>query len=323
MKKTFYSFTVIISLIGIAKFFSFSTNEYADDQSFMNHFNSKYSIFALPKPKAQMDFCEERVPLENPDIWERFDKELLKNTYWQSNTLLLHKRAHKYFPIIEAILEEYQVPDDFKYLALIESGLENVISPAGATGFWQIMKGTAKEFGMEVNSEIDERYHLEKSTILACEFLLQAKEKFGSWTLAAAAYNMGQSGLQKQINKQKVNTYYDLLLNNETSRYVFRILAVKDIIENPKHYGFHLRDKDLYQLVPTYTVSVDSAVSHWADFAHQHDINYKILKRYNPWLREKYLTNSKRKIYKINIPQKGHYTFQPKNPTKAPNETSK
>lgn len=315
MKKTFYSFAIVIALIGIGKFFSFSSNELADDQSFMNHFNSKYSIFALPKPTAQMDFCDERVPLENPDIWERFDKELLKNTYWQSNTLLLHKRAHKYFPVIEPILAKHQVPDDFKYLALIESGLENVISPAGATGFWQIMKGTAKEFGMEINSEIDERYHLEKSTILACEFLSKAKDKFGSWTLAAAAYNMGRTGLQKQINRQKVNSYYDLLLNNETSRYVFRILAVKEIVENPKQYGFHLRDKDLYQHIPTYTVSVDSAVAHWADFAHQHKINYKILKRYNPWLRQNYLTNSKRKTYKINIPEKGYYAFQPTTPT--------
>jgi len=317
MKKTFYSFALIISLIGIAKFFSFSSNELADDESFINHFNNKYSIFALPKPTVQIDFCGERVPIENPDIWERFDKELLKNTYWQSNTLLLYKRSHKYFPIIEPILAENQVPDDFKYLALIESGLENVISPAGATGFWQIMKGTAKEFGMEVNSEIDERYHLEKSTLLACEFLSQAKEKFGSWTLAAAAYNMGRTGLQKQINRQKVKTYYDLLLNNETSRYVFRILAVKDIIENPKHYGFHLRDKDLYQHVPTYTVNVDSTVSHWADFAHQHDINYKILKRYNPWLRKNYLTNSTRNVYKINIPKKGYYTFQTEKPKES------
>ena len=317
MKKAFYSFILIIILFGITKFFSFSSYQMSDNKSFMNHFNSKYSIFALPKPVVQMDFCGERVPLENPDIWERFDKELLKNTYWQSNTLLLHKRANKYFPIIEPILLKYQIPDDFKYLALIESGLENVISPAGATGFWQIMKGTAIEFGMEVNSEIDERYHLEKSTILACEFLSQAKKKFDSWTLAAAAYNMGQSGLKKQINRQKVNNYYDLLLNNETSRYIFRILAVKDIVENPKNYGFHLRDTDLYQHVPTYTISIDTAVSHWADFALQHDINYKILKRYNPWLRKKYLTNSKRKIYEIDIPQKGYYTFKPENLTES------
>ena len=309
MKKVFYSLILIISLIGVVKFFSFSSNEISDDKSFMNHFNNKYSIFAIPKPNVLMDFCGERVPLENPDIWERLDKELLKNTYWQSNTLLLHKRAHKYFPIIEPILADYHIPDDFKYLALIESGLENVISPAGATGFWQIMKETAKDFGMEINSEIDERYHLEKSTILACEFLLKAKENFGSWTLAAAAYNMGQTGLHKQIKRQKVLNYYDLLLNNETSRYVFRILAIKDIIENPKRYGFHFRNKDLYKHVPTYTVIVDTAVSNWADFAQQYDINYKILKYYNPWLRKNYLTNSERKVYKIDIPQKGYYTF--------------
>ena len=315
MKRIFYFFILIIVLIGMIKFFSFATTDLADDQSYMNYFKSKYSIFALPKPINQIDFCGERVPIENPDIWERYDKELLKNTYWQSNTLLLHKRAQKYFPEIESILKEYQVPSDLKYLALVESGLENLISPAGAAGFWQIMKGTAKEFDMEVNSEIDERYHLEKSTILACKFLLAGKEKFGSWTLAAAAYNMGRTGLQKQINIQKVNTYYDLQLNKETSRYVFRILAVKDIIENPKYYGFQFRDKDLYQRVPTYSVCVDSAVSDWADFAHQQEINYKILKRYNPWLRKNYLTNSKRKVYKIDIPKKGYYTFKPTNPS--------
>lgn len=317
MKKTLYSFFFIISLIGIVKLFSFSSNLNADYQSFINRFNSKYSIFAIPKPTSQIDFCGERVPLENPDIWERYDKELLKNTYWQSNTLLLQKRAHKYFPIIEPILAENKVPDDFKYLALIESGLENVISPAGATGFWQIMKETAKDFGMQVNSEIDERYHLEKSTIVACKYLTQAHKKFGSWTLAAAAYNMGPNGLQKQINRQKVSNYYDLLLNNETSRYVFRILAVKDIIENPKRYGFQLTEKDHYLHLPTYTVSVDTAVTNWADFAHEHEINYKILKRYNPWLRQNYLTNSKRETYRISIPHKGYYTFQSKNSTES------
>lgn len=312
MKKIVFSFLFVISLIGLAKFFSFSTYEVSDDQSFMNHFNSKYSIFSLPKPAADIHFADERVPLEDPNIWERFDKELLKNTYWQSNTLLLHKRAHKYFPIIEPILKEYQVPDDLKYLALIESGLENVVSPAGATGFWQIMKATAKDYGLEVNNEVDERYHLEKSTRLACQFFLDAKEKFGSWTLSAAAYNMGRAGLQKQINRQKAHNYYDLLLNKETSRYVFRILAVKEIIENPKQYGFQLRKKDLYHHVPTYKVAVDTAVAHWADFAHQHAINYKLLKLHNPWLRQKNLKNSNRKTYEIEIPKKGYYYIQAK-----------
>lgn len=312
MKKTIFSFLFVISLIGLIKFFSFSSYEVSDDQSFMNHFNSKYSIFSLPKPATDIYFADERVPLENPDIWERFDKELLKNTYWQSNSLLLHKRAHKYFPIIEPILEEYQVPNDLKYLALIESGLENVVSPAGATGFWQIMKATGLEYGLEINNEVDERYHLEKSTRLACEFFLDAKKKFGNWTLSAAAYNMGRTGLQKQINRQKAYSYYDLLLNQETSRYVFRILAVKEIIENPKQYGFQLREKDLYQYVPSYKVQLDTAVEHWADFASHHEINYKLLKIHNPWLRQNYLKNSKQKKYEIQIPRKGYYHIQAK-----------
>lgn len=316
MKKIVFSFLLVVSLIGLAKFFSFSTYELSDDQSFMNHFNSKYSIFSLVKPASDIHFAGERVPLEDPDIWERFDKELLKNTYWQSNSLLLHKRAHKYFPIIEPILTEYEVPDDLKYLALIESGLENVVSPAGASGFWQIMKATGKDYGLEINHEVDERYHLEKSTRLACQFFLDAKEKFGDWTLSAAAYNMGRTGLQKQINRQKAYNYYDLLLNKETSRYVFRILAVKELIENPKQYGFHLRDKDLYQAVPTYTTTVDSAVGHWSDFAQQHQINYKLLKIHNPWLRQNYLKNSSRKTYEVKIPKKGHYHIQVQNPIK-------
>lgn len=309
MQKFFFSFLFVIGLIGLAKFFSFSSYELSDDHSFMNHFNSKYSIFALPKPADEVDFSGERTPLENPDIWERFDKELLKNTYWQSNTLLLHKRANKYFPIIEPILKANNVPEDFKYLALIESGLENVVSPAGATGFWQIMKETAKEHDLEVNKEVDERYHLEKSTQAACAFLTGAKEKFGSWTLAAAAYNMGRTGLQKQINRQQVESYYDLLLNNETSRYVFRILAVKEIVENPKQYGFHLREKDLYKYIPTYQVTIDSTVEDWADFAQQYQINYKLLKIYNPWLRQSYLSNTNSATYKITLPKKGYYTF--------------
>ena len=199
---------------------------------------------------------------------------------------------------------------NFKYLALIESGLENVVSPAGATGFWQIMKPTAKEFSLEVNSEVDERYHIEKSTQVACDFLNSAKKKFGSWTLAAAAYNMGKSGLLKQINRQKSYSYYDLLLNNETSRYVFRILAIKEIIENPKKYGFQFRSEDLYENIPTYEVMVDTSINSWADFSKDYGINYKILKLHNPWLRESYLTNKLKKKYYIKLPQKGNYYLQ-------------
>lgn len=297
-------------LIVLLSVFTFSSNDYANNKIVLENLKEKYSIFAIPKPSSNVLFAGERVPLENPDIWERYDKELLKNTYWQSNTLLLYKRVAKYFPIIEKILEKNGLPDDFKYLALIESGLENVTSPAGAKGFWQIMKPTAKEYNLEVNSEIDERYHLEKSTQAACDFLISAKEKFGSWTLAAAAYNMGRTGLQKQMNRQKSYVYYELLLNDETSRYVFRILAIKEIIENPKKYGFQLRKEDLYQNIPTYEVMIDSTIDSWADFSREYDINYKILKLHNPWLRESYLNNKLKKKYYIKIPNKGNYSLQ-------------
>ena len=310
MKKHIPYLASVFVLFSIVFIFSFSSKEYSDNILVLENLKEKYSIFALPKPSSNIYFANERVPLENPDIWERYDKELLKNTYWQSNTLLLHKRAAKYFPIIEPILKKNNLPDDFKYLALIESGLENVTSPAGAKGFWQIMKSTAKEFNLEVNTEVDERYHIQKSTQAACDFLSSAKGKFGSWTLAAAAYNMGRTGLQKQMNRQKSYTYYDLLLNNETSRYVFRILAIKEIIENPKKYGFQLRKEDLYENIPTYTVLVDSTVSSWADFSREYGINYKILKLHNPWLRESYLNNKLKKKYYIEIPQKGNYTSQ-------------
>lgn len=289
---------------------SFSSREYSESISILESLKEKYSIFAIPKPSSNIYFANERVPLENPDIWERYDKELLKNTYWQSNTLLLYKRAAKYFPLIEPILKKNNLPDDFKYLSLIESGLENVTSPAGAKGFWQIMKSTAKEFNLEVNSEVDERYHIEKSTQAACDFLNSAKDKFGTWTLAAAAYNMGRSGLLKQMNRQKSYTYYDLLLNNETSRYIFRVLAIKEIIEHPKKYGFQFREEDLYKSIPTYKVMVDTSINCWAEFSNNFNINYKILKIHNPWLRERYLTNKLKKKYFIEIPQKGNYYMQ-------------
>lgn len=310
MKKNISLIAVLVVLLCIFSNLSFSSKEHSESISIFKTLKEKYTIFAIPKPITSIYFANERVPLENPDIWERYDKELLKNTYWQSNTLLLYKRAAKYFPMIEPILKKNNIPNDFKYLALIESGLENVTSPAGAKGFWQIMKPTAKEFELEVNSEVDERYHIEKSTQAACDFLNSAKDKFENWTLAAAAYNMGKSGLQNQMNRQKSYIYYDLLLNNETSRYIFRILAIKEIIENPKKYGFQFRTEDLYENIPTYKVMVDTSIDSWADFSKDYGINYKILKLHNPWLRESHLTNEFKKKYYINIPKKGNYYLQ-------------
>ena len=265
-----------------------------------------YNVYALPLPD-NLNFAGEPVPVQNPDIKERMDRELLVNTYWQSNGLLLFKRANKYFPIIEPILKEEGVPEDLKYLAVIESGLTQAVSPARATGFWQILKETGKEYGLEVNDNVDERYHIEKSTRAACKYLKASKERFGSWTLAAAAYNAGNYGVSREMERQNVDGYYDLLLGEETGRYVFRILALKEILSNPGKYGFNFQEKDLYTEVPTYKVSVDTAVSDFTKFAEGFGINYKILKIHNPWLREKHLNNSSRKQYSIDIPEEGYY----------------
>ena len=269
-----------------------------------------YRISAIDIPE-DLNFAGEPVPQDDPEIMERVDREFLVNTYWQSNALLLMKRAHKYFPVIEPILAKNGVPEDFKYLAVAESGLENVVSPAGATGFWQIMKATGREYGLEINDNVDERYHLEKSTEVACRYLKRYRDKYGSWTMAAAAYNTGTGSIDRYMGIQKVDDYYDLLLGAETGRYVFRILAIKEILSHPDKYGFVIEKEDLYSEVPTFSVEVDTAVRNFADFASQYEINYKILKRHNPWLREPHLNNASRKKYQIAIPHKGYYKTGP------------
>jgi len=297
----------VFAFIAISASFIFSVFKGPEDDVFQNQFNEAYSIFALNHPN-DISFAGERMPLEQEDISERFDRELLVNTYWQSQTILFLKKAHKYFPIIEPILKEEGIPDDFKYLAIAESGLANVVSPSGATGFWQIMKSTGKERGLIINEDVDERYHLVKSTKAACKYLNDAYEHFGSWTLAAASYNMGITGLQKQMNRQEVNNYYDLLLNSETARYVFRIATIKEIISQPRKYGFQVREKDLYELPPVRKVILDSTVNNFADYAQQLGINYKILKQYNPWLRQSSLDNKVSWAYSLDIPEQGYFT---------------
>lgn len=259
-----------------------------------------YVIKAIKTPK-ELNFAGEKVPLHKNDIKERIDREFLVNTYWQSNGLLLIKRSHKYFPIIEPILTKHNIPNDFKYLAVIESGLQNVTSPAGAKGFWQLMPGTAKDYGLEVNNNVDERYHIEKATEAACQYLLKSKEKFGTWTKAAAAYNIGNRGLEKRLEEQKVDSYYDVLLPGETARYVPRIVAIKEILSKPYDYGFSFDKNDLYQLTSYKTVEVDTAITNIADFALKFDTNYKEVKILNPWLKENFLNNSSRKLYRIKL----------------------
>lgn len=281
----------------------FMNSVYISDVGPKKNTAETYNIKALKIPNG-LTFAGEKIPTDRFDIKERMDRELLVNTYWQSNGLLLIKKANKYFPIIEPILKENGIPDDFKYLAVAESGLENVTSSSGAKGFWQFLKSTAREYGLEVNNNVDERYNLELATKVAADYLKKSKEKFGSWTLAAAAYNAGNGRISKQLETQQVDNYYDLLLNSETSRYVFRIVALKEILSNAKSYGFEYDNEDLYQLPETYSVKVDTAITNIASFAKLFNTNYKELKLHNPWLRENKLNNKSRKLYEIKIPKK-------------------
>ena len=299
---------IVLSSVIVVSLFFINSEEVASGQTSFtntdpeNNTGESYQIRALKIPN-NLSFAGEKVPLKNEDIKEKIDRELLVNTYWQSNALLWIKRTHKYFPIIEPILKEKGVPNDFKYLAVIESDLRNVTSPAGAKGFWQILKGAGREFGLEINDNVDERYHLEKATIAACDYLIKAKERLGSWTLAAAAYHAGNYGIEKRLREQYVDSYYDVLAGENTERYVPRIVAAKEILSHPKKYGFIFDEEDLYQLTPTYIVEVDTVITNIALFAKKFNTNYKELKLHNPWLRENKLNNKTRKLYEIKIPK--------------------
>lgn len=299
--------TFIVTCFGIlflAKVFTFSTKDEAAKLAQQDFFAAKSHDL-----DPNSNFCGEVVPIHAEDIYERLDKEIHKNGFWHSEIILYHKRAGKYFPIIEPILKQHKIPNDFKYLAVIESGLSNVRSPAGAAGFWQIMEKTGKELGLEINNEVDERYHLEKATHAACKYLQESYDKFGSWTLVAASYNMGRAGVARSMKQQKVNNYYDLLLNSETARYVFRIVAIKSILETPARYGFHLEARHKYPPIHYKTIENDSSIANLTDFAIENGINYKLLKLANPWLREQKMTNSKRKNYIYKIPTENYYIF--------------
>ena len=254
-----------------------------------------------PEIPGTLSFAGEETPLFRNDIYERLDNELISNTYFHSNTIKLLKRAKRWFPVIEPILRENNIPEDFKYLALAESGLQNVTSPSGAKGFWQFLKKTAQEYGLEVNKDIDERYHVEKATRAACQYLNDAFEKYHNWTLAAASYNAGMDYISDQLENQKVNNYYDLYLNPETSRYIFRILAIKTIFENPQKYGFYLNQSDLYQPLEYTTVKIDTTINNLVDFAKKHGMTYNRLKSLNPWLRSDKLPDASRKTYLLKI----------------------
>jgi membrane-bound lytic murein transglycosylase D len=293
MKK---SIPIIILLLATALVISnFKHSNYKND------FKEAYKIYAITIPDTAY-FAGERIPLERKHVKESFDRELLVNTYWQSQTLTFIKKANQFFPIIEPILKANKVPDDFKYLAVAESGLMNVVSPAQAVGFWQLLEGTAEDYGLEVNDVVDERYHVEKATEAACKYLQESYEKYGSWIMAAASYNTGRKGLDKQVDRQREDNYFNLMFDEETARYVFRLAVIKEILENPSEYGFHFRESDLYLPNEAFTVTVDTAIEHIADFNTMVGISYKELKYYNPWIRENYLHKTENKTYEIALP---------------------
>lgn len=261
---------------------------------------AKYYTVKIPK---QLSFAGESVPLSDFEVKERLDRELLVNGYWQSNTIQNLKLSHRYFPDIEKKLKEAGVPDDFKYVAMAESGFRNVTSPGNAEGIWQFLEGTAEKYDLTVNSEVDQRYDIDKATDAAIAYFKEAYGSFHNWTLSAASYNAGIGTISNLITNQKESSYYDLYMNNETSRYIFRILAMKVICENAEQYGFMLDDDDYYRPLVYKTVSIDTTIHSLVDFAKSNETNYKMLKYYNPWLQSTSLTLKKGEHYDIRIPE--------------------
>ncbi len=257
------------------------------------------NVLANPPMPDSLTFCGEKVPLDDPMVRESLDRELTAVCYQHSTTLLCLKRAGQWFPVIEKILKEENVPDDIKYLCVAESSLSNAISPAKAVGFWQFLEATAKLYGLTVNDEVDERYHVEKCTHAACKYLKNGKKSLGKWSLAAAGYNMGEGGVRKSINNQSQEEYWDLYFNPETARYVYRIMAYKIVFENPSTYGVRLNESDKYQPYDYEEIEITSTVSSWYTFCQEHDMTYKELKTLNPWLRSTKLTVPAGKSYTI------------------------
>lgn len=304
--NTYISLATLIILVGYIVYDASNVpdlypSEYNNNMPSEPDWNPPGGAHSYDLPDS-LSFAGERVPLDITDVRERLDREIHINIYWHNNTIFMIKRANRWLPQIEEIFKEERIPDDFKYMAIIESGLVNDISEKDAVGFWQLLKGTAKDFGLEVSNEVDERYDPIKSTRAASAYFRKAHDKFQNWTLAAASYDRGMRGIDNAIEDQQVNSYYDLLLNEETSRYIFRVLAIKEILSSPEKYGFFVKEEHLYKREPVKKITVENSVPDLVEFSKSEGINYKILKIYNPWLRENKLTVKKGKSYEIAIP---------------------
>lgn len=293
---------IVLSVIAIAgQVFIFATQKETDDATYTKARQADYRVYAPVLPDT-LTFAGERVPMDVYYVREALDRELMVNMYWQSNMLLWIKRAGRCFPVIEPILKKNGVPSDFKYLCVIESGLTNATSPAKAQGYWQFLKGTGQTYGLEVNDDVDMRNSLERSTEAACRYLKAAYRRFGSWSAAAAAYNCGEGGLSSRMDKQGVKSYYDTRLNAETSRYVYRILAVKLIMQHPQDYGFYVRKCDLYPPIPFTEAELKGQNVDLYDYARQHGTTYKMLRELNPWLNNDKIANKQGKTYTVKLP---------------------
>jgi len=295
---------VAFFIIVIAVFQSFTSekeSKQTEDETTIEEQIEVQKIYAPSLPEKP-EFCGEKVDLSDPEVMERFDREMVVNSFLHGSTILMLKKANRYFPQIEKILKEEKVPDDMKYLCVAESGLAHVVSPAGATGFWQFMKTTGLSYGLYIDDDIDERYNIEKATYAACKYLKESKQKFGTWSMAAAAYNAGDNGMLRQVNLQGQDSYFDLHLNQETSRYIFRILALKYILNDPENYGFNIKPKELYPPFELKKVTVSESNVDWVSFASEHKITYKTLKYYNPQIRKATWANRNKTKIEILLP---------------------
>jgi membrane-bound lytic murein transglycosylase D len=294
-----------VIFILVCFFFVFAILEKKDaEKDYRNLFYRSYRILS-PEIPDNMDFAGEKVPLDIYYVRECFEREVIANTYMHSSTIMMFKRAYRWFPQIEPILKKNNIPDDFKYLCLAESNLVNVVSPAGAEGFWQFIKPTGKKYGLEITEEVDERYNVEKATEAACLYFQEAWERYKNWTLVAASFNRGLEGVSNVLEKQKVSNYWDLFFVDETERYIARILAFKQIYNHPVKYGLYLREKDFYPQIPTYTVTVDSGISDLPGFALKLKVNYRVLRELNPWLKRYSLPRNPNKVYTLKLPMEG------------------
>lgn len=305
MKRLCIIAIILASLAIAGEAFIFATHKEKNEQEALHAraIRADYRVYAPSIPDT-LYFCGERVPLNIYYVREGLDRELVSNMYYQSNTTFCIKRATRLFPTIERILKEEGVPEDMKYLCVIESSLTNATSPAGAKGYWQFMKTTGANYGLEISDEIDMRNDLEASTRAACRFLKTLKSRLGGWTEAAAAYNCGEGGLSTRIAKQGQSSYYDLYLNSETQRYVYRILAIKLIFQNPQSYGYHIRQCDTYPELPYTEVELSGQNVDLYQFATQNGTSYKMLRNLNPWITTDKLKNKNNKTYTVRIPTK-------------------